>query len=155
MVVSPDEARSFEGTLGAAHAPSPDVWPHVLYSARLLESWRGRWPGSAPDSAVAEVARLRESVAVDGAELGAVLFSRPPDRERERWVQRAEAAAARLDLPLLDLTHVLAQHDWSTELSVHPLDDHPNQTAHALAAEATLDWLAGGGVPGTWPLSGS
>lgn len=50
--------------------------------------------------------------------------------------ERARAAG----LPVFDLAPVFAEKD-AADLHVHPTDHHPNGHAHALAAEAVVNWL--------------
>jgi hypothetical protein len=148
VVLSVDESRAFSDASGIGHGREPARWEHLLHSLRLVELIRQRRTAGPSASAVAELARLHEVVRRDGAELGVVLFNRPADRDWMTWVERAESVASSLDVHLLDLTDLLAAHDWSAELAVHPIDEHPNQRAHEIVAEATIEWLEREGLLG-------
>jgi hypothetical protein len=49
-------------------------------------------------------------------------------------------------IPILDLGHALFEkHDYE-DLDVHPLDGHPNEIAHAIAAREIRDFLQKNGL---------
>lgn len=56
--------------------------------------------------------------------------------------RRVREAAEELGIPVLDLLGAFRGRD-ATELWVHPTDHHPNARAHAIAARAIADFLAG------------
>ncbi len=56
--------------------------------------------------------------------------------------RRVREAAEGLGIPVLDLLDAFRGQD-AADLWVHPTDHHPNARAHAIAASAIADFLAG------------
>lgn len=141
VVVSLDADRSLQDVVDPDVAREIGEWERLLHSLRLVELIRREQSAASPASAMGELTRLSQMVAADGGELAMVLFNDAEDREWNRWVESAESTAATLHVPLLDLTGIFTEYDWSTQLAVHPIDDHPNEAAHELVANATVEWL--------------
>lgn len=95
---------------------------------------------------VQEILKLRESCQSDGARL-AVVYFRDVIQRRE-WDRLTSAVNAGLEgsgIDILDLGPVLARESGGGRLFVHARDQHPNEIAHRLAAEAIAKFLADSG----------
>ena len=83
--------------------------------------------------------RAAQIAATNGFGLGVVIFPelhRLQDDYPFTQIHEVVADACRaLDLPVMDLLDVYRDHDPRT-LWVHPSDHHPNEIAHAMAADA-------------------
>ncbi|MGE3957975.1 MAG: hypothetical protein AB7H96_14745 [Vicinamibacterales bacterium] len=141
-------SRQQERDLGFIHQPGR--LEEFLFSARLLQ-W-ARHERRRPyeyGATVESVVRLRETLRAGGVRFAAFLFRHEePD---ERWGALERAVSSRLkegDTPFTDLGVAAVQGQAPGALTVHPLDDGPNDVAHAAAATALERFLRSNGIIG-------
>jgi hypothetical protein len=88
-----------------------------------------------------ELTALDGLVRADGARLGVIVFTTARGGAWDQLSVSADSTAAVLGAPFLDLRDVLLSDSTGRNLHVHPLDRHPNEVAHEIAAESILEWL--------------
>lgn len=88
--------------------------------------------------------RMRDVTARAGCRFAIVIFPELHELDGaypfESLHELARAEARRLGIPVLDLLEAFRGHA-APDLWVHPTDHHPNETAHAIAAEAIWKFL--------------
>lgn len=145
MVADDDRSTPGEERLGVVRPPAR--WEYLSATASLVRSvltWR---PKPTFSVSMAELARLHDRVRADGADLAVVVFTNGADPAWDRLSVSADATAQELGVPILNLRDALASEDPAA-LVVHPVDSHPNERAHRIAAEEIVDWLEREGLIG-------
>lgn len=84
---------------------------------------------------VRELLRLDEACKRHAAKLVVVIFRFEPWREISALRETVSSGLAGTEIPLLDLGTVLLARHTRNDYIVHPIDAHPNELAHRLAAE--------------------
>ncbi len=141
-------SRQQERDLGFIHQRSR--LEEFLFSARLLQ-W-ARYEGQRPyeySATVESVARLRETLRASGVRFAAFLFRH--EELDEHWGALERAVSSRLkegDTPFTDLGMGVVQGQAPGALAVHPIDDSPNDVAHAAAAAGLERFLRSVGIIG-------
>jgi hypothetical protein len=112
-------------------------YENLLLTARLIQYARheGRRPFEY-SGAVEELAKLNDACRVRGARLAVVIF-RNVDAS-PHWRDLVTAVSGKLqplDIPVLDLGLAILKEHQASDLSVHPLDENPNEVAHRVAAD--------------------
>ena len=144
MLVFNDERSWLDDVrLGYVHAPS--ALENILLSWRLVQTMRheGRRPPPDFTPNVQEILRLNEDCRRQNARL-AVFFFRNSELQHYAWqpmVTTISAGLANTDIPVIDLGNELLRAHSEVQLAVHPLDGHPNEVAHAMAAEQIESFL--------------
>jgi hypothetical protein len=118
------EAPTFAGIDGSA-SPLAGLWEKQEKHGRAYDY----------ASCARELLQLDDSCRKQGAKL-AVAFFRPADIDP--WPHFIEVVSEGLrgtDIPIVDLGPALLEEHIPEELVVHPIDGHPNEIAHRLAAE--------------------
>lgn len=141
LVMVADDHGSSADDAGSEVARTPTRWEYLLGTGHLVQSILRYRPAPDVSASMEELERLHELVRSDGAELAVVLFAQRGGRASQRLGSSASATADALDVPILDLRDALASGGASTDLTVHPLDGHPNEIAHRIAAETIADWM--------------
>lgn len=108
---------------------------------RLARWWRRIRAGSDFSICAKEVLQLNGGCRVAGADLAVILFHMDNGRWLNRLVTTMVSELEGTGIPLLDLGPVFAEKAAGRDLTVHPIDAHPNEQAHALAATAILEFL--------------
>ena len=90
-----------------------------------------------------EILRLDAEVRRTGARLVVVAFrhTTQPEDEWNALVRTVTAGLAGSDVPWLDLGQTLIPGHRLEEMVVHPIDGHPNEVAHKLAAQSIFQFL--------------
>ncbi len=131
MVYNDDLGFADEVRLGYSETPAASPVSNLW--ARLNELRR---PERTYDysSCVRELLRLDESCRRNGAKLAVVIFRQNSWQPWLRLVDAVNEAVRGTGIPVLDLGPTFLR-SGAEELTVHPLDPHPNEVAHRLAAE--------------------
>lgn len=154
LAVNPDDVR---------YAAEDDLQPSgatISKFERLFHLWGvvrslGATPPPPPDytSLVGEIKQLDDDVRATGARLAVVLFQH---REEPEWSTLDSAIVRGLqgtNVPVLNLGPVLLPFG-SQKLQVHSVyDQHPNELAHRVTAEALRKFLADQGLLGSARLT--
>lgn len=113
------------------------------------EAWSRLQPHQDYSRCIPELIRLRDLCAEDRAKLFVFSFRNGESEEWQRMSQVISAALAKIGVPFCDLGETLLRRHLSPELTVHPIDGHPNELAHRLAAEETKRFLCENGLLAT------
>jgi hypothetical protein len=97
-------------------------------------------------SCVRELLRLNESCRQRGARLAVVVFRQASSGPWQLLTDVVNEGVQGTDIPVLDLGPALLRDHSSEELLVHPIDRHPNEVAHRLAAEEIERFLRSQGL---------
>jgi hypothetical protein len=89
---------------------------------------------------VAELLKLNDLVNRDGGRLAAIAFRHEGSDVFADLVRTVQAGLAPTSIPFLDLGPVLLKYPDS-QLIVHPVDRHPNEFAHGIAAKEIFGFL--------------
>jgi hypothetical protein len=143
MVYNDDMGFLDEVRLGMLPAPI-DPSLSALW-ARISEL---RQPGRDYDysSCVRELLLLHESCRRRGSRLAVVIFRQSIWDPWLRLVEQVTRGLRGTDIPVLDLGPMLLKRHRPEDLMVHPIDGHPNETAHRLAAEEIETFLRAQGL---------
>jgi hypothetical protein len=132
MVFNDDLSFGEEVLLGYLSTSEPRSLSNLV--ARILKLRR---PERRYDhgSTVRELLRLHESCRQRGARLAVVIFRTGWNEPWQRLIESVTEGVRETDIPVLDLGRTLLEGRIPDDLTVHPLDGHPNEIAHRLAAE--------------------
>lgn len=159
MVNNDDRSWTDDVAMGYMNETGRGWWLSRIWK-RVTGAPTGR-PPAMFDEAIWEVVKLSRAVEADGGRLVTFAFRNLPFQSGsfpDDWrtlVRSMDVGLLGSGIPFHDLgERLLAEHD-ADELSVHPVDIHPNEVAHRLAAEAIADILeAEGLLPGHGSLAG-
>lgn len=132
MVSNDDLSFGEEDDLGYVSIPESRNLSNLV--ARILSLQR---PERTYDhsSTVRELLQLHESCRERGARLAVVIFRTGLNEPWQRLIEAVTEGVRGTDIPVLDLGRPLLEGRVPEDLIVHPIDAHPNETAHRLAAE--------------------
>ena len=91
--------------------------------------------------AIQQLMELNRLVEEDGARLAVTLFRKRSNREWNYFVSKVFESLKDTSVPVRDLGIALLENHSFGELTVHPIDLHPNEVAHRLAADEILAFL--------------
>jgi hypothetical protein len=107
----------------------------------LLHSLRYRRPPPDFSGSVRELLTLNNSCRRRGAKLGVVLFRNFRDEVYDQLFKAINDGTKGTGIPILDLGSALLNAHNVKDLMVHQYDGHPNEIAHAIAAEEIFRFL--------------
>lgn len=134
-----DEPNKAEESFGVLKLIRKHTRPKRPGYARCVEAIRG----------------LQEDCAQKGARLAVVIFH---DADRKTFVEMTDTVTKGLEgsgIPLLNLRDALLTNRKPGELAVHPIDAHPNEEAHRIAAREVERFLRERGLLDAPPALGS
>jgi hypothetical protein len=144
VVLNDDISYAEEAKLGYI-STSDELYSLSSLWARLRALRRGERT-YAFSSIVRELLRLNESCRQRGARLAVVTFRQANSEPWLELVDLVNEAVQGTDIPVLDLGPTLLRDRSPEELVVHPIDGHPNEIAHRLAAEEMEKFLRAQGL---------
>lgn len=136
-----NDSRSFSNDVALGYVHTPAKWEFLVHTAYLVQEIRHTLPEPDFSDSMQELTVLNQQLREEGAKLGVVVFRNAGGEEWERLSEQADSAGKALGVPVLDLGDALLTGDYQKDLMVHPIDGHPNEIAHRIAAERILDWL--------------
>jgi hypothetical protein len=114
-----------------------------------IQKYRHRRPFPNFSKCVDEILKLNNAIAKQGARLGVVIFRDYCDygsstNASKIWNHITDTVTKGLadtDIPILDLGKALCEKHSDEDLRVHQIDPHPNEIAHAIAAQEIEGFL--------------
>jgi hypothetical protein len=118
----------------------PNKISYLFHTWYLIQIAVSRPPVADYGPAIQYVIELNQLVEKDGARLAVILFRKRSSPEWDYFVSKVLEGLEDTSIPVRDLGIALENHDFK-DLIVHPIDVHPNEVAHRLAAEDVLAFL--------------
>jgi hypothetical protein len=135
----PDEVRLGYFTPFGKYEQFSRVW-------LLLEAFRHRRPPRDYSVCVNELLKLNNSCQRTGAKLGVVVFKNNRLGAFDQLSRAVKEGTKGTGIPILDLGPALLNGRSEEDLMVHKFDAHPNEIAHAIAAEEIARFLNTSGL---------
>jgi hypothetical protein len=130
-----NDDRSWREDVRLGYYRSPGRMEHLLTSWALIQQYRYQRPDPDYRPVLAEVLRLQEACRRQNARLAVIVFRDYESREDTKLLSTMKAGLNGKGIPVVDLGPALEREHPFGELVVHPLDRHPNEIAHRIAAE--------------------
>jgi lysophospholipase L1-like esterase len=144
MMVFNDQ-RSWLTDIREGYVHRPSTFERSFLPWARIQSYRSqrRMPPLDYSENVKEILRLDAEVRKTGARLAVVAFRHitQPEDEWNALLRTVSAGLAGSDVPWLDLGQTLIPGHRVEEMIVHPIDGHPNEVAHKLAAQSIFQFL--------------
>jgi lysophospholipase L1-like esterase len=144
MMVFNDQ-RSWLTDIREGYVHRPSTFERSFLPWARIQSYRSqrRMPPLDYSENVKEILRLDAEVRKTGARLAVMAFRHitQPEGEWTALVRTVSAGLAGSDVPWLDLGQTLIPGHRVEEMIVHPIDGHPNEVAHKLAAQSIFQFL--------------
>jgi hypothetical protein len=127
----------------------PQKLEHLFFTWGHIQRYLNSPPFPDYTGCLEEVLRLRSDTRKGGARLAVVFFrdipvSMDPTIDGKYWNALANTVRKGLqetDIPILDLRDAFFGHHSREDLLVHPIDQHTNEIAHAIAAREIVTFL--------------
>jgi hypothetical protein len=139
-VSGPDEVRLGYFTPIGKYEKLSNLW-------LLLQDFRHRRPPPDFSMSVNELLKLNDSCRRNGAKLGVVVFRNSKRFDAFNQLPKAVQEGTKgTGIPVLDLGPALLNAHTEKDLMVHQYDGHPNEIAHAIAADEIERFLNTSGL---------
>jgi hypothetical protein len=148
MVWNDDLSHVEELQRGYANRPRGKL-EYLFHLWGQIQEYYHRRPFPDFSKSVEEIHQLNDEVRTQGAGLGIVLFRAECDfagstLHGKIWNHLIKSVAEGLHataIPILDLGNALCDKHSVEDLATHPLDLHPNEIAHEIAAQTIFNYL--------------